>query len=268
MKPRHWVLIIVLLALATIVPVSALNPGYQVNRWTASGSAGGVSTSAGYAVHGTLGQPAVETSSGDTYTVISGIWRGASRGFTVYLPLVLNNYDSSGEIAGDVSDDCPGYSISVGQQYIENFDKQYDKDWYEFSASSGTTYDIATYDLENTDKTDTILFLFTSGCPTSQVVGDVYCSPGGTVCKRISNGAIVFNCVCNDDCGGDAAAGSCFSWQASSSGSFDIFIRNYYWDTDYGNDTHYSLRVSQSGGALMQSSGTGEDNKPAPPAEE
>ena len=81
MRNHRWLIPIILLALALLVPsstTSAQGPPYHINQWTYGASAGDTSVSASYVLHGTLGQQAVSSSSGLTSTVTGGIWRGAS----------------------------------------------------------------------------------------------------------------------------------------------------------------------------------------------
>jgi uncharacterized repeat protein (TIGR01451 family) len=81
MKNYRWLIPIILLALALLVPIDttgAQGPPYHINQWTYGASSGGTSASASYLLHGTLGQQAVSFSSGLTSTVTGGIWRGAS----------------------------------------------------------------------------------------------------------------------------------------------------------------------------------------------
>jgi len=215
MKPRHGVLIIAVLALAAAVPVSALNPGYRVSRWTAGGSAGGVSSSASYAVHGTLGQPAVGSSSGDTYTVVSGIWLGASGNVstTVYLPLVLSAYTTFHEITGDVPDTCSAaMPVEMNHTYRDNFDDVGDDDWYSFDAVSGVTYTIDTFDLDG--NSDTYMYLY-ADCNTK---------------------------ITEDDESGDETGAARIVWTATESGTLYVWVE--HWDyRQFGSNTFYSFSV-------------------------
>ena len=120
-------------------------------------------------------------------------------------------------------------------QYVEDFDHQYDKDWYTFAAAVDTTYTIRTSGLGT--RADTVLFLYTAGCPDPDSVGRETCDSSG----RCVNA----DCVCNDDCDGDPASGSCITWQSPANGEYHIFVRNYNWHWDYGPGTDYTLTVQE-----------------------
>ncbi|MFO7682155.1 MAG: hypothetical protein R6X34_19100 [Chloroflexota bacterium] len=64
-------------------------------EWHVIGGGGGESSSAGYWVHGTIGQSAASppTAGSAGFVVSSGYWSGStgSAGTTVYLPAILKN---------------------------------------------------------------------------------------------------------------------------------------------------------------------------------
>jgi hypothetical protein len=90
-KTRIAVLAVVLLcALATAGVVSAemfLN-NYGV-PWNARWGGGGRSSSANYAINGTVGQGAIGWTESNNYGVGAGYWYGVEGEHKVYLPLVL-----------------------------------------------------------------------------------------------------------------------------------------------------------------------------------
>lgn len=73
--------------LLTVVLLSAAPTGFSISK-SVIGSGGGDSSSATYAVSGTIGQGVTAVSSSSTYSVASGYWTGSSL-YTLYLPTVL-----------------------------------------------------------------------------------------------------------------------------------------------------------------------------------
>ena len=65
--------------------------GYDLSWWTVDGG-GGVSSSPGYSLAGTIGQPDAGVLSGPGYTLGGGFWQGAAGIYRVYLPLVVHSY--------------------------------------------------------------------------------------------------------------------------------------------------------------------------------
>jgi hypothetical protein len=64
---------------------------YAIN-WDVIGSGGEPSTSASFALNGTIGQGVVGSSSGDSYGLCGGYWCGGEIAYNIYLPLVLRNW--------------------------------------------------------------------------------------------------------------------------------------------------------------------------------
>jgi hypothetical protein len=60
---------------------------YAINWWIAGGG-GGTSTGGGYALSGTIGQPATGKLSGGRYSVDGGFWSALGTYF-LYLPLIF-----------------------------------------------------------------------------------------------------------------------------------------------------------------------------------
>ncbi len=65
--------------------------GYTITWWTIDGG-GGTSTTSGYTLSGSIGQPIVGEISGGGYTLTSGFWAGVPDSsvqfFQIYLPLL------------------------------------------------------------------------------------------------------------------------------------------------------------------------------------
>jgi hypothetical protein len=139
----------------------------------------------------------------------------------IYLPFIVCNWPPIHHIE-DAPDACPGYGPLelAPHQYREDFDHPWDKDWYTFAATADVTYTIRTSNLGS--RADTVLYLYVAGCADPDPIW-------------------------NDDCvEGDPASGSCIFWRAPDSGDYHIFVRNYYWDLDYGPDTSYTLTVREN----------------------
>jgi len=93
---KHRVLSFALIAsLLLVTVVLAQSGGYSLNWWTVDGG-GGKSTSSGYILEGTIGQPdAGPTLQGDGYTLQGGFWPGgvlAGTEYRIFLPLVLLDF--------------------------------------------------------------------------------------------------------------------------------------------------------------------------------
>jgi uncharacterized repeat protein (TIGR01451 family) len=155
----------------------------------------------------------------------------------IYLPFIVRGWPPVHHL-DDTSDNCPGYGPLelMPHRYVEDFDHQYDKDWYTFPATVDTTYTIRTSGLGV--RADTVLFLYTAGCPDPDSVGRETCDSSGH--------CVSADCVCNDDCEGDPASGSCITWQSPASGEYHIFVRNYNWHWDHGPGTDYTLTIQEA----------------------
>jgi len=229
MKPKRKLIVpmlitlLVLLIVAGAGSVGAQSISYYINRWTYAASAGGVSQSSSYAVHGTLGQPSVASSSASNpdLTVTGGIWHGAwieptVDTFTLYLPAVFRQFGETSppfHEVEDAPDDCPGLAVQIGHHYGEDFDRTNDNDWWRFTAKSGMTYTLRTLDLGS--KADTVLALYAEDCTTLLTEND------------------------------DAQEGTKASyvvWQAPANGEYHVMIRGYDW-RDYGPNTSYTFGV-------------------------
>jgi hypothetical protein len=65
--------------------------GYTLNWWTVDSGGTSDSSSGGYTLGGTAGQPDAATWQGQGYTLAGGFWGGAAAEYRVYLPLVLRD---------------------------------------------------------------------------------------------------------------------------------------------------------------------------------
>ncbi len=226
MKPKRKQavpILVSLLLLLVVTGVGAQGISYYINRWTYAGSAGGVSAGASHTVRGTLGQQSVSSSSAfhSGLTVTGGIWYGArveptAGTFTLYLPAVFRKFGRASPPFHEVEealDDCPGLAVQIGHHYGENFDWTNDNDWWRFTAKSGMTYTLHTFDLGS--KADTVLVLYADDCTTLLAEND------------------------------DAQEGTNASyvvWQAQAGGEYHVLIRNYDW-RDYGPNVSYTFSV-------------------------
>jgi hypothetical protein len=214
------------------VPPSS--PSYRV-KGVYGASAGGTSTSGGYALHGTLGQPTVARSHGDVHALQGGIWWGIreypSEPTTLYLPLVANGWGAAP--LDDAPDTCPGERVAVGSSYEEDFDHENDNDWWTFEAQAGETYTVRTFDLG--PQGDTVLELYAGDCVSLLEE--------------------------NDDCSGDTLA-SCITWQAPATGDYHLMVRHYDWQIT-GPSSAYTLSIER--GTVTSSSEAGDTrlDKPA-----
>ena len=89
-----WLVVVGGLLLLAVVPVLAAVT-YDLSWWTVDGGGATFSTSGGYALGGTIGQPDAWVLAGGGYTLGGGFWGGAAAGgvqYHVYMPLVLKNY--------------------------------------------------------------------------------------------------------------------------------------------------------------------------------
>ena len=65
--------------------------GYDLSWWTVDGG-GGTTTSNGYTLNGTIGQPDADTLTDNGYTLAGGFWGGVATEYAVYLPVVVREY--------------------------------------------------------------------------------------------------------------------------------------------------------------------------------
>jgi hypothetical protein len=83
-------LLIAAIAFAMIATVHAQWSGGYDLAWSTIDGGGGSSSSNGYALAGTIGQPdAIEAIGGGGYTLAGGFWNGGSVQYNIYLPLVV-----------------------------------------------------------------------------------------------------------------------------------------------------------------------------------
>jgi len=229
MKPKRKLIVpmritlLVLLIVAGVGSVGAQSISYHINRWTYAASAGGVSQSASYVVHGTLGQPSVASSSASNpgLTVTGGIWHGVRveptvDTFVLYLPAVFRKFGEPSPPFHEVEDapnDCPGLAVQIGHHYGEDFDATNDNDWWRFTAKSGVTYTLRTLDLGS--KADTVLALYAEDCTTL---------------------------LAENDDAQEGTKASYIVWSAPSDGEYHVMTRSYDW-RDYGPNTSYTFGV-------------------------
>ena len=81
--------VLVLLALASVA-LAQSGAGYSLSWWTVDGG-GTTSTSANYALTGTIGQADTGVVTGGTYSLTGGFWGGQAQRVSIYLPAVLRN---------------------------------------------------------------------------------------------------------------------------------------------------------------------------------
>jgi hypothetical protein len=91
---RKWFLSLLLLVItgALLGVLSAYAAaGYSLDWWTVDGGGGTFSSSGGYSLGGTIGQPDAGASSDKTYVLEGGFWGGADipPNYQIYLPLVM-----------------------------------------------------------------------------------------------------------------------------------------------------------------------------------
>jgi hypothetical protein len=82
-------MIVLLITALTAGSVSAAVGTTYAIDWNVIAGGGGQSVGASYAVHGTVGQPAVGPFYGSTYGIQAGFWYGFWEEILVFLPLVL-----------------------------------------------------------------------------------------------------------------------------------------------------------------------------------
>jgi len=215
--------LLVLLIVAGVGSVGAQSISYHINRWTYAASAGGVSQSSSYAVHGTLGQPSVASSASNPgLTVTGGIWHGVqveptADTFTLYLPAVFRQFGEAStpfHEVEDAPDDCPGLAVQIGHHYGEDFDATNDNDWWRFTVKAGVTYTLRTLDLGS--KADTVLALYADDCTTL---------------------------LAENDDAQEGTKASYLVWQAPADGEYHVMIRSFDWQ-NYGPNTAYTFGVS------------------------
>jgi hypothetical protein len=91
MKPKLiFILLIVALLLVRIPAVQADPQAYNLSWWTVDGG-GETSTSPGYSLSGTIGQPDAGQLGSGSFQVSGGFWGWVKQVFEVYLPLVMKN---------------------------------------------------------------------------------------------------------------------------------------------------------------------------------
>jgi hypothetical protein len=79
------------LVLTSVVSAEMFSDNYGV-PWDTRWGGGGLTSSANYAVNGTVGQGAIGWTESDNYGVGAGYWYGAVVEYRIYLPLVMRNY--------------------------------------------------------------------------------------------------------------------------------------------------------------------------------
>jgi len=95
MRRTDWRPRLILLALFVLVPLILLiavpilaqtGGGYDLT-WSSIDGGGGTSSSGGYSLSGTIGQPDASLTSGGDYTLVGGFWAAAG-GSTIFLPVM------------------------------------------------------------------------------------------------------------------------------------------------------------------------------------
>jgi hypothetical protein len=93
MKNKHeagiLLTLVALLLLAGVAVHAQVGGGYELTWSTVDGGGATFSTSNGYSLGGTIGQPDAGTMTGGEYTLAGGFWSGAAAHYRIYLPLVL-----------------------------------------------------------------------------------------------------------------------------------------------------------------------------------
>jgi hypothetical protein len=94
-RPAAWILLgICCLLLAVPLAVAESGNGYDLSWWTVDGGGATGTTSGGYSLSGTAGQPDAGLLEGGGYVLGGGFWRGgavAPPGYRIYLPLAMRN---------------------------------------------------------------------------------------------------------------------------------------------------------------------------------
>jgi hypothetical protein len=88
MKRAAFFISIVLAALVVSIAVAQSGNSYDLS-WNTIDGGGGSSSSGGYTLDGTIGQPDAGLLSGGGYTLSGGFWPGVGSQFKVFLPLIL-----------------------------------------------------------------------------------------------------------------------------------------------------------------------------------
>ncbi len=90
MKTKILILALALALSLVVVGLALANGSVERPRWVLGG---GVSDSAagGVSLRGILGQPVVGVVSGGDVTLGQGFWRGATPGYSIYLPLIMHD---------------------------------------------------------------------------------------------------------------------------------------------------------------------------------
>jgi PKD repeat protein len=127
----------------------------------------------------------------------------------VCLPLILKS------VSADAPDVCPGWQLSIGEPFDEDFDHSNDADWFTFQATAGVSYTVRTEDLQI--HADTVITLYDGTCTTLLRTND-----------DLSN---ILN-----------SRASQVAWLADTTGPLRILVRSYEPET-FGPDTGYSLVV-------------------------
>lgn len=89
-----WLLLVaccLLLAAGSLAAAQSV-AGYDLSWWTADGGGGTWSSSEGYALGGTAGQPEADISFGSGYTLAGGFWGSGAVPYRLYLPIVLRAF--------------------------------------------------------------------------------------------------------------------------------------------------------------------------------
>ena len=84
------VLLLLLVSAGSTLAANRLSNGLHITRYVIS-SGGGPVEAGDLALHTTIGQAVVSTTSAGSYDLCAGFWCGLGR-YEVYLPLVLRNY--------------------------------------------------------------------------------------------------------------------------------------------------------------------------------
>jgi hypothetical protein len=90
MKRRIIIALVLVLVLLFGSDVANAAGGYSLSWWTVD-CGGGTSTSPGYSLSGTVGQPDAGQLGGGSYELSGGFWSWVKSLFEVYLPLVIRN---------------------------------------------------------------------------------------------------------------------------------------------------------------------------------
>lgn len=130
----------------------------------------------------------------------------------IYLPVIARDYVLATYV-GDAPDQCPGYPIDTGANYVDDIDASYDNDWYRLTTQEMYVYTIKVTPFERISMS---LAVYAPDCVTVLVE--------------------------NDNAPIDPAWGSAVEWTARTAGDLCILIRSYNWQV-HGEGTGYSLLV-------------------------